>query len=355
LSASNDIDDVFKSYQASDYENVIRKGLEILADKKTSDDPVRLYSILADSYYRLFNNIPDHSLYYWGLYLSTCKKDDLPEGITKCYDQWGDNRPKEMIQILNLYLPKLRDAGAPVEKFIYFLGVLYSKTGKSKAANDMFKEIIKYYQDEDIKEKAKDFLLNNLIGDKRSDDALDMLMKMDQTPKNLLKIADIYEEKFDFYNARKSLSEAIKLDDANIGMKRRLLDIDLKLGDYDGCLNTIDKLKTMDIPESEKADLLLKEAKIWVVNKQRFLIDDTGKYIKTFDNLNKAVKIYNSVMSEYSDDNVISTRAKLGLAKAYLGLYNNNKAVEVLNSIIKNDTDSIAAIEAKKILDQVGK
>lgn len=353
---ASSIDIVRKDFDSMDYEKAISDGIKILAEKEKPSDISELYSLLADSYYKLEKKIPEQSLYYWSLYLSSISGNKLTNALTKCYEQWGEKSPKQMIRILNIYIPKLREIGDPVERFIYYLGNLYSKIGEKEDADRMYGELIKYYQNEKFKALARKELLKNMIAGNHLDEALDLLNKMENTAENEDLKINLLIKKFDYLEAKKIINEEVSSStDAQRkkSMNRKLLDINYRTGDYDGCLKILDKLIKDGENNSETGEYLLEKAQIWRDNKKQYLADNTGKYIKTFDNYNKAKEIYNKIISDYEDNNMICSRAKLGLAKTYLGLFDNNSANKILESIIKDYPDEPVSMEAKKMLNSV--
>jgi len=352
---ASSIDKVQKDFDMMNYEKAISDGLKILAEKEKPSDIYKLYLLLADSYYKLDKKIPNQSLYYWSLYLSSSPSNKLTKTLIKCYEQWGEKSPKQMISILNLYIPKLRDAGESVERFIYYLGNLYSKIGKKEEANRMYNELIKYYQNEKFKALARKELLKNMIAENHLDEALELMDEMKNTADNRDLKIKILIKKFDYLSAKKIINEELNSsinEQRKKSLNQRLLDINYKTGNYDECLKTLDELIKYSKNDNETGEYLLEKAQIWLNNKKEYLADNTGKYIKTFNNYNKAKEIYNKIISDYEDNDMIYFRAKLGLAKTYIGLFDRNRANDILESIVKDYPDKPVSLEAKRLLER---
>ncbi|MDD2714413.1 MAG: tetratricopeptide repeat protein [Candidatus Wallbacteria bacterium] len=332
-------------------ENAITLYKLALKSGPTASEEIELDKALADCYEDLTRKSPEYCFYYWDTYLSKLKKDDLGEALNDLYARWGEEKPVQVLELFDKYLPLAREGDLSYDEFLYKLAELNVRLKKPEEAERLWQEIVKYYSNSDLKKQVLKHLYESAVNRKDYPEAISYLEKLPQTAVNLIQLGDIYYGDQDYYQAigfyQKALAEGPD-DETQTTVLRKLYEIAIKLGNFDRALTLLADLSKSS--PDDKSEFALNEARIWFRGKNSFIPSKDNTYLNTYENYRKAEKLYLNVKDSAKEHPELARKACLELADLYLATFDNKRAREQLDFILKEWKESAEAEIAAEML-----
>ncbi|MDD5089703.1 MAG: hypothetical protein PHQ23_02200 [Candidatus Wallbacteria bacterium] len=329
--------------------------LALKSGNATGAKPV--YAKLASCFARLQAKIPEYAFMNWSLYFAGAEHQEIAEGLLNIYRDWAEKEPKAVLDIIERHLPDARSSDIPYETFLFRVATLHQRLGNKAESEKYLQEIVRYYDGEVYSDQAWKALFSLSLERRDLETAVRCLDKLPFSAADQMKLAELLTEERKEQQALEIYRRLIlELDDRN-GLRRTAmtsaLNLELRQRRYDQALEYIRELKEKAETEKEKSNMALEEARIWLFNKQSFLMTTEGHYINSYENVNKAEKMYLSLLGDCEDFPEIEAAARLDLAGLYLSLFHYQKAEEQLTRLVKKFDDTAEGRRARELMKEL--